>query len=81
MPLYALLGGRRREIPALPTSPPVHAEPDLVVEQVLEAVESGLRAHAVGMETARSYRHLADRSWARQVMKLSHSRVGIAETR
>ena len=47
MPLYALLGGRRREVPAVATSPPLYAEPELVVEQVLEAVESGFRAYKI----------------------------------
>lgn len=47
LPLYALLGGHSREIPAVATSPPVHARPELVVEQVLEAVETGFRAYKI----------------------------------
>ncbi|MDE0139019.1 MAG: mandelate racemase/muconate lactonizing enzyme family protein [bacterium] len=47
LPLFALLGGHSREIPAVATSPPVHARPELVVEQVLEAVERGFRAYKI----------------------------------
>ena len=47
LPLYALLEGHSREIPAVATSPPNHAQPELVVEQVLEAVESGFRAYKI----------------------------------
>ena len=47
LPLYALLGGHRREIPAVATSPPVHARPELVVDQVVEAVENGFRGYKI----------------------------------
>ncbi len=47
LPLYALLGGQSREIPAVATSPPVHARPESVVEQVIEATESGFRAYKI----------------------------------
>ena len=47
MPVYALLGGYSRDIPVVATSPPVHAQPERVVEQVVEAVGNGFRAYKV----------------------------------
>lgn len=47
VPVYALLGGHSREIPVVATSPPVHAQTELVVAQVVEAVDNGFRAYKI----------------------------------
>ncbi len=47
VPVYALLGGHNREIPVVATSPPVHTQTELVVEQVAEAVDNGFRAYKI----------------------------------